>query len=299
MTSIPFCKFHGFGNDYIVIEKSAIPDGTNLSELAKAICHRHTGAGSDGIAVLSSLDNDADFFCEIVNPDGSIAGFSGNGTRCAVSYIYYKKLWSEPTLKLKTRSGIKKYRLIEETSPGHYWFEAEIGKPKFASNEVPVATSERKDTVVDFAVTVAGREFLMSCVNVGNPVAITFVDDFDFDWRLYGRKLESHPVFPEKANVVFVNVIDRENIEIRIWERAAGETSSSGTCSSGAAVLAAKTDRTGRKVAVHAVGGTTEFFWRDDDEMLITGRADVSYCGEWPTNSKKIRLGSVLICVAV
>jgi diaminopimelate epimerase len=295
MTAIPFCKFHGFGNDYIVIEKVAIPDGTDLSDLAKAICHRHTGAGSDGIAVIvrtgSGSDRvpahddtvvKADFFCEIVNPDGSVAGFSGNGTRCAVSYIYYKKLWSEQTLKLKTRSGIKTYRLIEESSPGHYWFEAEIGEPKFASREVPVSSSSPQDEVIDFPITVADREFLMSCVNVGNPVAITFVDDLDFDWRLYGRELESHEVFPEKANIVFVKVVDRENIEIRIWERAAGETSSSGTCSSGAAVLAAKTNRTGRTVAVHSVGGTTDFLWRDDDEMLITGRADLSYCGEWP-----------------
>jgi diaminopimelate epimerase len=283
MTTIPFCKFHGFGNDYIVIEKAVLPDNTDLSDLAKAICHRHTGAGSDGIAVISRLDGEADFFCEIVNPDGSVAGFSGNGTRCAVSYVYYKNLWTEPNLRLKTRSGVKNFRLIDETSPGHFWFEAEIGRPGFASSEVPVATAEEQDTVIDFPVTVAGREFPMSCVNVGNPVAITFVDDFEFDWRLYGSELEIHSAFPEKANIVFVKVRDRENIDIRIWERAAGETSSSGTCSCGAAVLAAKTNRTGRKVAVHAVGGTTEFLWRDDDEMLITGRAGLSYCGEWPT----------------
>jgi diaminopimelate epimerase len=181
---------------------------------------------------------------------------------------------------------VKNFKLIDETSPGHYWFEAEIGKPGFASSEVPVNTAEFQDTVIDFLVTVSDREFLMSCVNVGNPVAITFVDDFEFDWRLYGRELEIHSAFPEKANIVFVKVRDRENIDIRIWERAAGETSSSGTCSSGAAVLAAKTDRTGHKVAVHAVGGTTEFLWRDDGEMLITGRADLSYSGEWPENAE-------------
>lgn len=286
MTTIPFCKFHGFGNDYIVIEKANLPDGTDLSELAKNICHRHIGAGSDGIAVISTGADDADFFCEIVNPDGSIAGFSGNGTRCAVSYIYYKNLWTQSNLRLKTRSGVKNFKLVEETSPGHYWFDAEIGKPGFASNEVPVAIAEPQETVIDFPVTVADREFLMSCVNVGNPVAITFVDDFEFDWRSYGCELEVHSAFPEKANIVFVKVIDRENIDIRIWERAAGETSSSGTCSSGAAVLAAKTNRTGRRVSVHAVGGTTDFLWRDDDEMLITGRADLSYCGEWLVENK-------------
>ncbi|HTH36493.1 MAG TPA: diaminopimelate epimerase [Pyrinomonadaceae bacterium] len=280
---IPFCKFHGFGNDYIVIEKTDVPPGTDLSELAKAICHRHTGAGSDGIAVIEKADTgEADFFCEIVNPDGSIAGFSGNGTRCAVSYIYYKGLWTEPNLRLKVRSGVKNFHLIEEASPGHYSFEAEIGKPDFTSAGLPVRTPEPKDSVVDLPVSADGRTFPMSCVNVGNPVAITFVDSFDFDWRHYGRVLETHDAFPEKANIVFVKVRDRENIDIRIWERAAGETSSSGTCSSGAAVLSAFTGRTGRQVSVHAVGGTTEFLWRDDDEMLITGRADLVYCGEWP-----------------
>src|SRR5215210_5177673 len=104
---IPFCKFHGFGNDYIVIEKGHIPDGTDLSELAEAICHRHTGAGADGIAVIEPSSADADFFCEIVNPDGSIAGFSGNGTRCAVAYLYYKNLFSGENLKLETKSRIK------------------------------------------------------------------------------------------------------------------------------------------------------------------------------------------------
>lgn len=280
---IPFCKFHGFGNDYIVIPRSDIPEAVDVSELARAICHRHTGAGGDGIAVIDRVETDeADFSCEIVNPDGSIAGFSGNGTRCAVSYIYYKELWNAPDLRLSMRSGIKNYNLVAQESAGHYVFEAEIGRPDFTSRGVPVDTPKPSDSVINFPVDVAGRRFTMSCVNVGNPVAVTFVDNFGFDWRLYGRELESHNVFPEKANIVFVKVRDRENIDIRIWERAAGETSSSGTCSSGAAVLSAFTGRTSRRVSVHAVGGTTEVLWRDDDEMVITGSADLSYCGVWP-----------------
>lgn len=281
--SIPFCKFHGFGNDYIVIERTSIPDMIDLPALAKNICHRHTGAGADGIAVIGPPESElADIFCEIVNPDGSIAGFSGNGTRCAVAYLYFKQLSTEARLRLETRSGIKTFRLIDGEPEKYYVFEAEIGKPHFASSVIPVALPTEAESVIDLPVNVLDREFLMSCVNVGNPVAITFVDDLAFDWRRYGKELEVHPIFPQKANIVFVKVTDQENIEIRIWERAAGETSSSGTCSSGAAVLAARTRRTGRKVSVHAVGGTTEFLWRDDDEMLITGRADLSYCGTWP-----------------
>ena len=119
-------------------------------------------------------------------------------------------------------------------------------------------------------------------VDVGNPVAVIFLEDFDqIDWRRFGSKIEIAPIFPERTNVVFVKIIDRKNIEIRIWERGAGETSSSGTCSIAAAVASAFTDKTGRKVAVHAIGGTTETVWREDGEMLITGRADLAFCGEY------------------
>ncbi len=284
MNSISFCKFHGFGNDYIVIERENIADDVSLPELAKSICHRHTGAGADGIAVLEKLDNSkADYFCEIVNPDGSFAGFSGNGTRCAASFLHYKNLWSDENLRLETRSGVKNYRLIETVSTGHYIFEAEIGKPTFASDEIPVATEQRHETVINQQLTTNNEQRTFSAVNVGNPVACIFVDDFDFDWRTLGKALETHPMFPDRANIVFVKIIDRENMQIRIWERAAGETAASGTCASGTAVLAAFMQKTGRKVAVHSEGGTTNVHWRNDDEIVITGRADLAYCGEWPS----------------
>jgi diaminopimelate epimerase len=265
------------------MEKAAIPESLSLSELAKSICHRHTGAGSDGIAVLEKLDGEtADYRCAIVNPDGSVASFSGNGTRCAVSYLYYKKLWSRPELRLETLSGVKNYTLIERMSEGHYWFEAEIGKPKFASDEIPVLTESRMEGVIDRRIPVGDDWINVSAVNVGNPVACTFVENFDLDWRNLGRKLEVHTAFPERANIVFVKILDRDNIEIRIWERGAGETSASGTCASAAAVLSAFTGKTDRTVSVHTEGGVTEVFWRDDDEILLTGRADFAYCGEWP-----------------
>ena len=280
--SIPFCKFHGFGNDYIVIEKISIPDDLSISEVAKSICDRHLGAGSDGIAVLEKLDGaSADYRCAIVNPDGSEASFSGNGTRCAVAYLYYKKLWSQPELRLETLSGVKNYTLIQRISEGHYWFEAEIGKPKFASDEIPVSADSRMDDVIDRNIPVGDEWVTISAVNTGNPVACVFIDDFDLDWRRLGKQLETHEAFPDRANIVFVKVLDRENIEIRIWERGAGETSASGTCASAAAVLSAYTRRTERAVTVHAAGGATEVFWRDGDEILLTGRADFVYCGEW------------------
>ncbi len=280
--AIPFCKFHGFGNDYIVIERADIDGSVDLSHLAKAICQRNTGAGSDGIAVLERLDGTAaDYHCEIVNPDGSIAGFSGNGTRCAVAYLHYKGIWNKTDLRLRTRSGVKNYRLIDRSDNG-FVFEAEIGKPHFASEEVPVLVETRRDHIVNEPIVVDSRHYVFSAVNVGNPVACIFVENFNFDWRSVGRMMETHERFPERANIVFVKIEDSDNIEIRIWERGAGETSASGTCSSGAAILSAFMLKTGRKVMVHSEGGTTDVVWRDDDEILITGRADHSYCGEWP-----------------
>jgi diaminopimelate epimerase len=280
---VPFCKFHGFGNDYIVMERGAIADDMVLSELGAAVCHRHTGAGADGIAVLDRLeDGVADYFCEIINPDGSAAGFSGNGTRCAVAYLHHTGRWTRPDLKLRTRSGVKNYQLIDQRGDGEFWFRAEIGKPKFGSEEIPFVSPEPLDAVVNCPVAIEGTEYPVSAVNMGNPVACIFVVDFDLDWRRIGRLMETHEKFPERANIVFVKVNDAENIDIRIWERGAGETSASGTCSSAAAVLSAFLSKTGRKVHVHSEGGITEVLWRDDDEVVLTGRADFVYCGEWP-----------------
>ncbi len=270
MEPIKFSKFHGFGNDYVVVEKHDLPKDADLPDLTVRMCDRNTGVGGDGIALLEKLESaEADYSCRIINPDGSEAGFSGNGTRCAVAYLHYKELWSDKNLKLKTKSGIKNYELIEK-SETVYWFLAELGKPH---------------SIEDLGLRIADftADFPIVSLDVGNPVCCIFVNEFDdFDWRDIGKKLESFTeAFPERTNVVFIKTIDRKNIEIRIWERGAGETSSSGTCSIAAAVASAFTDRTDREVSVHAEGGITEAVCRDDDEMLITGRADLAFCGEW------------------
>ncbi|MET0754401.1 MAG: diaminopimelate epimerase [Pyrinomonadaceae bacterium] len=267
MKPIPFCKFHGFGNDYIVFEAEDLSEIANLNDFAARVCHRNTGIGGDGIAVLEKLGGGAaDYACRIINPDGSEAGFSGNGTRCAVAYLYYKNLWQENSLKLETKSGIKNYELLEKTG-FTYWFLAELGKPK---------------SITNYELRITNYVLPIISLDVGNPVAAIFVNDFDsINWREAGREIESHAQFPDRTNVVFVKIIDRNNIEIRIWERGAGETSSSGTCSIAAAVASAFIDKTDRKVSVHAEGGTTEAVWREDGEMMITGRADLAFCGDW------------------
>lgn len=285
MKPIKFCKLHGFGNDYIVIEKSELADVENIGEFTRKICHRNTGIGGDGIAVLEKSDDAADYSCRIINPDGSEAGFSGNGTRCAVAYLYYKNLWQKTSLKLKTKSGIKNYELLKQEN-FIYWFLAELGQPKFDLPETSFKEKDDSQNTKEFGLMIPSEEMAVrfTFVDVGNPVAVIFLDNFDqIDWRRFGSKIEIVPIFPERTNVVFVKVIDRKNIEIRIWERGAGETSSSGTCSIAAAVASAFTDKTDRKVSVHAEGGTTEAVWREDGEMMITGRADLVFCGEYFT----------------
>jgi diaminopimelate epimerase len=219
----------------------------------------------------------------IFNPDGSEAAFSGNGTRCAVALLYYQKIWTNEDLRLLTKSGIKNYHLSKIESPGHYWFEAELGNPKFDSESIPMFFAQSRNSVIDYPLEIEGASVHLTAVNVGNPVACVFVNDFDeLDWRKIGQAIETRSIFPEHTNVVFIKIFDRDNIELRIWERGAGETLASGTCATAAAIAAAFTGKTERKVTVCSQGGEMTVEWREsDDQMLLTGRADLVFCGEW------------------
>lgn len=279
-----FIKFQGFGNDYLVFEAESLAGVGSLNDFARSVCDRHYGAGADGItAVRRAEGGDEDFSVRIFNADGSEAGLSGNGTRCAVAYLYYQGLWAEEELRLKTRTGVKRYRLRETEGRGHYWFESELGRPGFSSEEIPMLTEGARARVTNYPLAVDGKTISVTALSMGNPNCCVFVDDFDeLDWRRAGRLIERHAQFPDRTNVVFVRVLDRGNIEIRLWERGVGETFSSGTCSCAAAVAGAINDKTDRRVNVHTPGGLIEVLWReDDDEVVMTGRADVVYSGEW------------------
>ena len=278
-----FIKFHGFGNDYIVFEEGRLDTVSSLNEFARRVCDRHYGAGADGIAVVSRSESEsADFNVRIFNADGSEAGLSGNGTRSAAAYLYYQGLWSPDELRLQTRTGVKLYRLREREGRGHYWFEAELGQPAFDSASIPIQTDEPLERVIDYPLDVSGETFPVTALLMGNPNCCIFVDDFEaLDWRRVGRILESHRQFPERVNVVFVRVRGRDRIELRIWERGVGETFSSGTCACAAMIASVINGRTERRVSVHMPGGQIDAWWREDGEVLMTGRADVVYSGEW------------------
>jgi diaminopimelate epimerase len=285
----PFIKFHGFGNDYIVIESkdlalAGVSTTAELGEFTRRICNRHYGAGGDGIAVVSQSEvQGADFHVRIFNPDSSEASLSGNGTRCAAAYLYYKELWSAAQLRLSTRAGTKLYTIREQSPAGHYLFDSELGQPKFDSNSIPMTTREPMEKVVDYELEVEGESFPVTALQMGNPNCCIFVDDFEkLEWRRIGKSIETHKQFPERTNVIFVRVVDRRAIELRIWERGVGETEASGTCSCAAAVAAMVKGKTERLVDVLMPGGRAKINWREDDgEVVITGTAEVIYEGDW------------------
>lgn len=278
-----FIKFHGFGNDYIVFEAAQLSAVNDLNEFARRICDRHYGAGADGIDVVTRSDDpSADFVVRIFNVDGSEANLSGNGTRCAAAYLHYRKLWSHSELRLKTRSGIKRYRLREQLGAGEYVFESELGQPKFDSASIPMLTDVPLERVIDYPLNVAGEAYLVTALQMGNPNCCLFVDDFAaIDWRRLGPLIENHQQFPERTNVNFVRVLDQDHIELRFWERGVGETSASGTCSCASVVAAAITGRSGRRIKASMEGGDVDIEWREDNEVVLTGRAEIIYSGEW------------------
>ena len=286
--TIRFTKFHGYGNDYLVIEAGALAaEVSNLNRFALMICDRHYGAGADGIAVVDRVEtDDADFSVRIFNPDGSEAGLSGNGTRCAASYLFHRQLWTKGELRLITKSGVKRYFLRDKMGPGNYLFDSELGRPRFDSQSIPMITEEPLEQVVDYPLDVEGDTFSVTALEMGNPNCAIFVEDFDsLDWRGVGRAIEKHRQFPERTNVEFIHVLDRNKIELRIWERGVGETTASGTCSCAAAIASMINGLTDRQVEVQTPGGSVNVQWQDDGEVVLTGIAGIVYQGEWLVDS--------------
>jgi len=284
-----FIKFHGLGNDYIVIEADQLAEIADLNKFARRICNRHYGAGADGIAVISRLDeNTADFLVRIFNPDGSEAGLSGNGTRCAAAYLYYQGLWSANELRLNTRSGVKRYTLLEQEAAGKYLFDSELGQPKFDSGSIPFLTEPSLERVINYPLHVDNESVSITALQMGNPNCCIFVDDFEkLDWRRLGAAIENHKDFPDRTNVVFVRVLDQGTIELRIWERGVGETTASGTCSCAGAVAAMINEKSERKLKVLMPGGQVSIQWRADGEVVLRASAEVIYGGDWlaPANA--------------
>lgn len=279
-----FEKYQALGNDFLIIRESdlAVPRTSPLAIMRK-LCDRHFGAGADGVEVLldANVVEGADFSVCLYNADGGETPISGNGTRCVAAYLYRHKLWSAPSVRIATAAGIKRLHLLV-AEPSRYVFATEMGRPRLRSEEIPVILDEPRARVIREKLDVAGEVVEFTAVSMGNPHCSIFVEDFDsFDWRALGAAIERHPAFPDRTNVEFIRVIDRERIEVRFWERGVGHTLASGTGACGAAIASMLNEKTERNVLVATEAGELIVEWRKDGEVVQTGEARPVYEATW------------------
>ena len=260
---IPFTKAHGARNDFLLTWEKDVPAG-DRPEIARAICDRHTGVGADGwMLVGPPADAAEDGATQLYNSDGSMAGISGNGTRCAAAFLI-RHGYAAGVVRVRTGAGVKTLRLLER---GGLAFELEMnmGRPEITAErfELPLSTGPRDVTLLW----------------VGNPQCAVPVESFDLDWRAMGAEIESHPQFPHRTNVSFVRPVNRHEIEARFYERGAGETMSSGTGSTGAAVAAMTRGMVASPVRVVTPAGPLEL--RLEGEVFLTGPAEIVAEGQF------------------
>ena len=274
---IKFTKMHGLGNDYVYID--AINQKIeNESSLAKFVSNRHFGIGSDGLILICKSEV-ADFKMRIFNSDGSEAEMCGNGIRCVGKFVYDKGLTNKTTVKIETLAGIK--TLILNTKDGKVeTARVDMGEPILEAEKIPVISTEKP--VKNLELEAENKKFKFTCVSMGNPHAITIVENTkEFDVEKYGKVLEVDKAFPKKANIEFAQIIDRQNINMRVWERGAGETLACGTGACATAVACNLNGLTDRKVNIELLGGTLNIEWIEtDNHVYMTGPAVTVFDGE-------------------
>lgn len=269
---------HGAGNDYIYI--NAIDNcPANLSELAVKMSDRHKGVGSDGlIAVLPSAF--ADFKMRMFNSDGTESEMCGNASRCVGKYVYEKRLTDKKIISLETLSGIKMLSLSLD-SGSVVSVTVDMDRPVLLPEKIPVLLSYNE--ILNHEVETSSGRLLITAVSIGNPHGVVFVDDVDdINIRLTGRELETHTLFPRKANIEFVEILSPRELKIRIWERGSGETQACGTGSCAAVVAGALTGRSSRDVVVHSAGGSLHIKWDEhNNHIYMSGEAVTVFEGEF------------------
>ena len=274
---IKFTKMHGLGNDYVYID--AINQKIeNESSLAKFVSNRHFGIGSDGLILICKSEI-ADFKMRMFNSDGSEAEMCGNGIRCVGKFVYDKGLTNKTTVKIETLAGIK--TLILNTKDGKVeTARVDMGEPILEAEKIPVISTEKP--VKNLELEAENKKFKFTCVSIGNPHAITIVENTkEFDVEKYGKVLEVDKAFPKKANIEFAQIIDRQNINMRVWERGAGETLACGTGACATAVACNLNGLTDRKVNIELLGGTLNIEWNEtDNHVYMTGPAVTVFDGE-------------------
>ncbi|MBC5685648.1 diaminopimelate epimerase [Roseburia sp. AM51-8] len=281
-----FTKMHGCGNDYVYVDctKEVIP---NISETAIRVSDRHFGIGSDGLILIKASDV-ADFEMDMYNADGSRGKMCGNGIRCVAKYVYDHGLTDKTTITVNTLSGIKTLKLTVEDGKVSK-VRVDMGEPELIPAQVPVKASvlgladDRREAIVAEPLEIKGRSYDITCVSMGNPHCITFIgeDVRDFPLEEVGPVFEKHELFPERVNTEFINVIDKDHLRMRVWERGSGETLACGTGACAVAVASYLNGFTGRSVDIELLGGHLEVVYDEKtNHVFMTGPATEVFSGE-------------------
>lgn len=271
-----FTKMHGLGNDYVYVncfeEKIDNPPA-----VARFVSDRHFGIGSDGLIMINPSKT-ADFEMEMYNADGSRGEMCGNGIRCVAKYVYDYGLTDKTQISVETLGGIKYLDLTVEDRKVSL-VKVDMGKPELEADRIPII-SEREQ-VIDEPIEVDGKEYHMTGVSMGNPHTVIYVDDVKgLDLEKIGPKFENHERFPKRINTEFVHCIDRQTLEMRVWERGSGETLACGTGACAVAVSSILNNLTDTQVTVKLLGGDLQIEWdREKDRVFMTGPATVVFDG--------------------
>jgi len=282
-----FTKMQATGNDFILVEANKDRD---WSRMAIAMCDRHFGIGGDGLLVVSPSDK-ADLCMREFNLDGSEAEACGNGLRCVAKYAAYSGLVNAGTrqISVETIAGIRQAKLYR-TGEKETRIQVSMGKPRFRAKDIPVLIEPSQGEAVgimpilDYSLTVDGKELLLNIVSMGNPHAVCFWQHpvADFPLSRLGPEVERHRIFPSRINFEVANVINRQRIEARVWERGVGETLACGSGACAVTVAAQLHGYIGNKVDIKLPGGILNVEWDGVGEVLLSGSAKVVFTGEWP-----------------
>jgi diaminopimelate epimerase len=271
-----FTKMQGIGNDYIYINcfQETVKDPAALSV---RLSDRHFGVGSDGV-ILIEPSKIADCKMDMYNADGSRGLMCGNGIRCVGKYVYERGIVRKDVLTVETLSGIKTLRLTVDKGKVSE-LEVDMGKPILKPEEIPAHFPGNQ--AVNVPLTVDGREYRVTCVSMGNPHCVVFVDDTErFPITQIGPKFEHHPAFPERVNTEFVQVLGKREIRMRVWERGSGETLACGTGACASAVACMLNGKTERGVLIHLLGGDLKIRWDEvSGSVFMKGPAEFSFDG--------------------
>jgi len=268
---IKFAKMHGAGNDYVYVNcfEETVADP---AALARQVSNRNFGIGSDGLILILPSEV-ADVRMRMFNSDGSESEMCGNGIRCVAKYAFDHGLVDQKVITVETGAGILNLMLFTNEADQVERVRVNMGRPRLTRGEIPM-TGSPEEQVINTELKVLDRTFHITCVSMGNPHCVIFVDNVaEFPLAKYGPAIENHPMFPNRTNVEFVEVISPTEISQRTWERGAGETLACGTGSSAVTVAGVLNERTERHLLNHLLGGDLEMEWAEDGSVFMTGPA--------------------------